>query len=176
MRIAPAVPALCAFVFLNLPGVAEALNSDESQFTGWLHAIAEMHGQPITFHSRPIPDFGEQLARVNREINRVQYTQVFEAYWETPSEFLKYGGQCRDYAVAKYAQLHELGVADADMALTVVRIKATGEYHAVLLVQHGGAVYVLDNLKRTVQGAARLKDFEIVYFINRIGWGQSGSH
>ena len=78
--------------------------------------------------------------------------------------------------MAKYARLYELGVADADMALTVVRIKATSEYHAVLVVRHGGHMYVLDNLRRTVQGAARLKDFEIIYFINyfinRIGWAK----
>jgi hypothetical protein len=30
-------------------------------------------------------------------------------------------------------------------------------------------VGVLDNLKRSVQTAERLEDFEIVYFINRIG-------
>jgi predicted transglutaminase-like cysteine proteinase len=167
-----AVPALCAIAFLALPGIAEALDSDESQFTGWLHAISEIEDEPVTYRSRPIANLGEQLARVNREINRVQYTQEFDTYWETPSEFLRNGGQCREYAVAKYARLYALGVADADMALTVVRIKATGEYHAVLIVQHGGAGYVLDNLKRTVQTAARLKDFEIVYFINRIGWGQ----
>jgi predicted transglutaminase-like cysteine proteinase len=167
-----AVPALCAIALLALPGAAGALDPDESQFTGWLHAITEMRGEPIRHESRPIANFSEKLARVNREINRVQYTQAFDAYWETPSEFKRYGGQCREYAVAKYARLYELGVADADMALTVVRIKATGEYHAVLVVRHGGAVYVLDNLRRTVQGAARLRDFEIVYFINRIGWSR----
>src|SRR5579872_5675978 len=163
-----AVPTFCAIALLTLPGSADALNPDESQFTGWLHAISEMVGQPIRYETPYIPDFGKKLARVNRQVNDIPYTQDFDTYWETPSEFFRNGGQCREYAVAKYARLHALGVADADMALTVVRIKATGEYHAVLIVRHGGGVYVLDNLRRQVQTAARLNDFEIVYFINRI--------
>ena len=61
-------------------------------------------------------------------------------------------------------------MVDADVALTVVRIKATGKYHAVLVVRQHGAVCVLGNLQCEVQGASRLKDFEIIYLINRIGW------
>ena len=106
----------------------------------------------------------------NREINPYQYNAAFEAYWETPSQFRQLGGQCRDYAVAKYARLYDLGVADADMGLTAVRIRKTGELHAVLVVRHQGRVYVLDNLRTNVQGAERLRDFEVVYFINRVGW------
>jgi len=45
------------------------------------------------------------------------------------------------------------------MALTVVRVKATGEYRAVLVVRQHGAVHALETLRHTVQ-AARLKDFE----------------
>jgi hypothetical protein len=32
-------------------------------------------------------------------------------------------------------------------------------------------MYVLDNLRREVQGAARMRNFETIYFINLLGWG-----
>lgn len=65
-----------------------------------------------------------------------------------------------------------MGVADADMEFTTVRIISTGQLHAVLIVRHQGRVYVLDNLRKEVQGPERLRDFQLVYFINRIGWHQ----
>jgi predicted transglutaminase-like cysteine proteinase len=168
-----ALPALCAIAILSASHVrAESLNPDESQFTGWLHAISEMQDKPIRYHSRPIANFPQQLARINREINAYPYNGAFDAYWEKPSELRQLGGQCRDFAVAKYARLYDLGVADADMELTAVRIRKTGELHAVLVVRHHGHVYVLDNLRSEVQGLDRLKEFEPVYHINRIGWSR----
>ncbi len=167
----PSIPALCAIAILSAGQVhGESLDHDESQFTGWLHAISEMQGEPLRYHSQPIADFSRHLARINREINAYHFNDAFENYWETPAEFREYGGQCRDYAVAKYTALYNLGVADADMELAAVRIRRTHELHAVLIVRHQGHVYVLDNLRHDVQGPERLNDFEAVYLINRIGW------
>ena len=168
------IPALCAIAMLSLPAHAVRLDPDESQFSGWLHATSEMSDKPVRHSSRPISNFEQQLARVNREVNASFFTDAFDTYWETPSEFRRNGGQCRDYAVAKYARLYDLGVADADMELAVVRIKQTGQYHAVLLVRHVGRVYVLDNLRRDVVGMERFRSFVPVYFINRIGWREPG--
>jgi predicted transglutaminase-like cysteine proteinase len=74
--------------------------------------------------------------------------------------------------VAKYARLYDLGVADADMELTAMRIRKTGEFHAVLVVRHRRRIYILDNLRRNLQGPKRMTDSEVVYFINRVGWRQ----
>ena len=79
-----------------------------------------------------------------------------------------------DYAVARYAKLYDLGVGDADMELTVLRIKRSRQLHAVLVVRHQGRVCTLDNLRRDVQGPERMREFEVVYFINR-GGGVSDS-
>lgn len=59
-----------------------------------------MEDRPVRYHYQLIADFLRQLARINREINAYHFNDVFDAYWETPSEFRQLGGQCRDYAVA----------------------------------------------------------------------------
>src|SRR5277367_4378556 len=67
------VPALCAIAILSGPAHADSLNHDESQFTGWLHAISEMQGSQVRYHSQPIADFPHQLARINRENQRLPF-------------------------------------------------------------------------------------------------------
>jgi hypothetical protein len=79
---------LCAIAILSASQVrAEPLNPDESQFTGWLHAISEMQDKPIRYHSQPIANFLQQLERINGEVNQREYTRQFDSCWETPSEF-----------------------------------------------------------------------------------------
>lgn len=70
-------------------------------------------------------------------------------YWATPREFLqKGGGDCEDYAIAKYYALKALGVPANDMFITVVGYPDKKGMHAILVVLDGDDYYVLDNLKK----------------------------
>jgi hypothetical protein len=80
--LTPALPALCAIAILSGPAYADSLNHDESQFTGWLHAVSEMDGRPIRYHSQPIADFPQKLARINREINAYPFNDSFDEHLE----------------------------------------------------------------------------------------------
>jgi predicted transglutaminase-like cysteine proteinase len=92
-----------------------------------------------------------QLLAVNTFVNSAPYV-ADEAnwgeidYWESPDELFARGGDCEDYAIAKYLSLRALGLGASDLRLVVLRERTRGDAHAVLLVKFGGATLVLDNL------------------------------
>jgi predicted transglutaminase-like cysteine proteinase len=91
------------------------------------------------------------LIRVtNRFFNDIAYRSDEDAYsqseyWAAPSEFLFNGGDCEDFAIAKYVALRALGVLDSEMRLVVGRDTDKQRNHAVLIVASSGEQYVLDS-------------------------------
>lgn len=95
----------------------------------------------------------EKLDFVNSLWNRIGYVDDMtnygkEDYWAKPSQFMERGGDCEDYAIAKYLTLKKLGMDPDDMRILIVKLKQTGEAHAVLHVFDGQNGYVLDNLQK----------------------------
>lgn len=79
-----------------------------------------------------------------------------EDYWASPEEFLRGGGDCEDYALAKMAMLRSLGWPEADLELVVVADMAQGgRTHAVLRARLNGADWLLDNQSAGLRPAAR---------------------
>jgi len=95
-------------------------------------------------------------------------------FWETPIEFLRHGGDCEDYAVAKYMALLALGVPVDDMRVTVVDDQELGVTHAVLLVADDDRYDLLDNLTDEVVPVAGLPIYRPIYAINEHGWWNYG--
>lgn len=145
-------------------------------FPQFKHAMKDLADSPITYKSERIDHFYSKLAAINDEVNGVRFVHKednilnLENYenWSTPAEFAKFGGECREYTVAKYYRLRQLGIADSDMKIAVVKIIGTETIHAVLIVHYEGKDYVLDNLKKSVQSIKRMNDFSVFYYINRI--------
>jgi predicted transglutaminase-like cysteine proteinase len=162
---------ICAIIFFSQAAHAECGNVPQP----WRHAFSELCGKEVT-KSKHIDDFPEKLAAMNREVNKNFYTEtslVFRKinYWAAPSEFYKWGGMCREFAVAKYYRLAKLGIADTDMRIDVVHLKS-GEDHALLEMQYEGNVYVLDNRDNVVHDLAFMDDMEMLFAVNRIHvWG-----
>lgn len=75
-------------------------------------------------------------------------------YWATPKEFkANRGGDCEDYAIAKYFALRFLGLDAEPMRIVIVKdntrsSKAKLELHAVLAVKANGSWFILDNNAR----------------------------
>lgn len=75
-------------------------------------------------------------------------------YWASPKEFIRQrGGDCEDYAIAKYFALRYLGIKADRMRIVVVRSKdENGRYapqmHAVLAVRANSIWFILDNNAR----------------------------
>lgn len=91
-------------------------------------------------------------------------------HWETPYEFLRKGGQCQDYAVAKYLLLRAAGVPAADLRVVVVRDRKLGLDHAVTIAYVDGDALLLDNLRRAVVSATSAHEYQPYYSINEQGW------
>jgi hypothetical protein len=106
----------------------------------------------------------KRLALVNRYINRRGYrrerilphasvatssrpAQAARAgnRWQTLVEFLERGGDCEDFATAKYFLLREMGVPEEDLRVLVVYDRTVREHHAVVAVRRpGGPAWLLE--------------------------------
>jgi predicted transglutaminase-like cysteine proteinase len=131
----------------------------------WRNFVAELANLPLR----------ERVERANAVLNRVRYVTA-EAnwhdpdHWETPFEFLVHGGQCEDYAIAKFMALEQSGVPEAELRFVVVRDTLESADHAVTVVYVDGEALVLDNQADAVLPARTLARYVPYYSINRSGW------
>ncbi|MFM9970508.1 MAG: transglutaminase-like cysteine peptidase [Burkholderiales bacterium] len=116
----------------------------------------------------------EALQRVNSYLNRVPYKDDIahwkaEDYWATPAEMVaSNGGDCEDYAIAKYFLLKELGVPLSRLRMVYVRAGRTAQAHMVLAYypQPNAEPLILDNLEDRVRAASNRPDLSPVYSFN----------
>lgn len=98
----------------------------------------------------PALDLQAKLEAANAAINRYRYVSAEtnwddSLYWETPFELLRKGGQCQDFAIAKYLLLREANVLpDEDLQFVAVYGINLGG-HAVLIANIDGQAWVLDS-------------------------------
>jgi predicted transglutaminase-like cysteine proteinase len=176
-------------------GTREIFSSDSSAFFKW-HGVlerfaAERRAEPVCAPGAAEPcqpaewgavvasldglELRAKLDRVNAAVNRHPYIPSTvnwheSNHWETPFEFLRKGGQCQDYAVAKYLLLREAGVPASSLRLVVLRDTHLGLDHAVTVAFVRGEALVLDNQQQEVVPASRLDYCRPYYSINEQGW------
>ncbi|MDB5740850.1 MAG: uncharacterized protein JWP16_1890 [Alphaproteobacteria bacterium] len=131
----------------------------------WLTFLATQAGQPRRV----------QLDAVNRWANAKPYVEDWvnwqvSDYWETPGEFIARGGDCEDFAIAKYFSLVRLGFPVHDLRIVVVSDTLTHGFHAVLAVRLDGAVWLLDNLLPQAVPMESQPQYVPVYSLNGEGW------
>jgi predicted transglutaminase-like cysteine proteinase len=118
-----------------------------------------------------------QLERVNRFFNTMAFVDddihwKKADYWATPIEFLaSEGGDCEDFAIAKYFTLIKLGIAEDRLTLTYVKAMRLNKAHMVLTYypSPGAEPLVLDNLIETIQPSSQRTDLLPVYSLNGSG-------
>lgn len=93
-----------------------------------------------------------RIGEINRAINlAVRWVDDMTQYgvpdlWAPPlMTFASEAGNCKDYAIAKYVALQEIGFTADDLRVVVVRDRPTGELHAVAAVRYEGRWLILDN-------------------------------
>ena len=116
-----------------------------------------------------------QINAVNRYLNAVRYipdrrNNGTADYWSTPREFLGRGGDCEDYAIAKYLSLRTLGFDPNDMRIVVLQDMSRNLAHAVLVLYHEGERLVLDNQLKMVVAARKIRHYRPYYSINESYW------
>lgn len=118
-----------------------------------------------------------KLERVNRFFNAMTFVddEVHwnkADYWATPVEFLASGGgDCEDFAIAKYFTLIKLGMEEERLTLTYVKALRLNKAHMVLTytATPGAEPLVLDNLIDAIRPSSQRTDLLPVYSLNGSG-------
>lgn len=119
----------------------------------------------------------DKLERVNKFFNQVNFVSdeihwLKKDYWATPIEFLaSNGGDCEDFALAKYFTLKMLGVPEKKLNLTYVKAWKLNQSHMVVTyyTTPGAEPLVLDNLINSIKSATKRTDLLPVYSFNGSG-------
>ncbi len=122
-----------------------------------------------------------QLAQINREWNQYPYRTDLENYglsdyWATPTELIEQGGDCEDFAIAKYFHLRSVGVAVSKLRLAFVKLWTHNKIvdHMVLLVEDEKQQYwVLDNTTNQIQPIESRQDLQVILEFNEHGLWRS---
>jgi len=118
----------------------------------------------------------EQIIQVNRYVNETPYMQDVanwgeSDHWAAPAEFFAKGGDCEDYAIAKYFSLRKLGVPPEQLRIVVLRDQRRRQTHAVLAVTWEDRTLVLDNLRNRIVPWRELHHYLAIYSLNeRSAW------
>lgn len=161
---------------------SEEYYTDISPFYRWTSVLKRMAANPKT--PKPWADnkiYLQSLSaiamaeKVNNLVNKYQYTadQVNwgkSDYWATPAEFFSHGGDCEDFAIAKYAWLSALGVSEEKLRIAVVYDRIKNIPHAVLIVYINNKAMILDSQVRDIRDSNTTNRYRPIYSINRSGW------
>ena len=112
-----------------------------------------------------------QLEAVNRYVNMAPYLPDLLNYgardhWATPVELFARGGDCEDYAIAKFVALRALGFSNSRLRLVVVQDLKRRRPHAVLAVNVNDRALVLDNQLPWIVPAEALGHYRPFYSVN----------
>lgn len=88
-------------------------------------------------------------------------------HWATVGEFLRRGGDCEDFAIAKYRTLLSAGFPADRMRIVIVEDRQQQIAHAVLAAQIGNRTYILDNQTVDLLPDTAFDRYVPVYSFNR---------
>ncbi|MGF1610183.1 MAG: transglutaminase-like cysteine peptidase [Kiloniellales bacterium] len=120
------------------------------------------------------------LRRVNAYVNGVRYVTDSDNwgkldYWATPDEFFERGGDCEDFAIAKYFSLKMIGFPADQMRIVVLNDRRLRIAHAVLEVRIDDQTFVLDNRYGKVMSWDEVPHYRAIYSVNEATyWVHSG--
>jgi predicted transglutaminase-like cysteine proteinase len=170
-------PCLIILVLLFMSGCGakkkapeEAVELDPGQ-----QRVADWH--VLMREKRDVPEM-EKLESVNSFFNKLVFVDDLyhwgkEDYWATPREMLiSNGGDCEDFATAKYFTLRNLAVPDEKMRLTYVKSLKLKQPHMVLSFYREPTAepLVLDSLIDAILFASERTDLLPIYSFNGQGY------
>jgi predicted transglutaminase-like cysteine proteinase len=114
----------------------------------------------------------QQLRLVNNYFNSKPYeddARLFgvDDYWQFAEEFVRNGGDCEDFVVAKYRTLVAAGFPEENLRIVLVDDRVTLTEHAVLAARVGSAIFILDNQKVGLKLESQVTTYRPLYAFNR---------
>lgn len=157
-------------VVLLLQAVPATAKTDWQQrrVAAWQSLIAENQAEPESV----------RVSQVNAFVNQLSYAEDQNQwdkreYWATPREFiLANGGDCEDFAIAKYFTLRAMGVPDNRLRLVYNLELSRGESHMVLYYypEQNASPLVLDNQTNDLSAPEGRIDLQPIYSFNSAGY------
>jgi len=121
----------------------------------------------------------EKIQRVNEFFNKMDYVSDMDLwqandYWAAPLEFVRCGGgDCEDFAIAKYYTLVKVGVDVDKLRIVYVKELMQNQNHVVLAYyeKEGSDPLILDILTDMICPLSARKDLQFVFEFNeRFVW------
>jgi predicted transglutaminase-like cysteine proteinase len=114
----------------------------------------------------------QQLRLVNRYFNSKPYEDDAHLFgvddrWQFAEEFVRQGGDCEDFVVAKYRTLIVAGFPERDLRIVLVDDRVTRTEHAVLAAKIGSLVFILDNQRVDLKVESQVTTYRPLYAFNR---------
>jgi predicted transglutaminase-like cysteine proteinase len=114
-----------------------------------------------------------RLGEINRAVNLAvhpvsdlaQYGQL--DVWTSPLVTLARGGDCEDYAIAKFVALRLAGVAPDDLRIVIMRDTIRGEDHAVAAARLDGRWLTLDNRRMAMVEDSDIRNYRPTFVIDQ---------
>jgi predicted transglutaminase-like cysteine proteinase len=117
-----------------------------------------------------------RLGEINRAINlKLKLTSDLALYgaedvWSPPLATLAIGGgDCEDYAIAKFVALQEAGVSPDDLRIVILRDDLRVEDHAVVAARLDGHWLTLDNRHMVMVEDHDVRRYRPVFLVDRDG-------
>jgi len=140
-------------------------NQESCLVSEWLSFLRNLEHQSAIQKIRAVNDFANQRQYV---LDKENYGE--DDYWATPAEFLLQNGDCEDYAIIKMLSLKQLGFDVRKMRVVVVQDTNLRIPHAVMAIELGGDILILDNQIREVISHEFIYHYVPVYSISEVGW------
>ena len=171
-----AIAFLMFFILLSMSGCGAKKKAPEEsvELDPGQQRVADWH---ILMREKSDASVMEKLESVNSFFNKLEFVDDLylwgkEDYWATPREMLvSNGGDCEDFATAKYFTLRNLEIPDEKMRLTYVKSLRIKKPHMVLSYYQEPAAepLVLDSLVDVILPASKRTDLIPVYSFNGNG-------
>ncbi len=110
-----------------------------------------------------------RVGHINRAVN-LAIAVAHDGIWRSPLEALASAGDCKSYAVAKYAALGDAGIPAADRRLVIVGVKSRQqEAHVVVVVRLATRWVILDNRTQALVDSLDRHDYLPVLALDHSG-------
>lgn len=172
----------------KLFGSTEKKSRSLKAFTKWTSMFKRFNASLNSAHGQgEMADLKRQIAglqglplhqmatQVNNIINQNRYitdkrNYGQNDYWATPVEFFQKGGDCEDFAIAKYTALRMLGVPENRLRIAIVQDQQKNIPHAVLIVYTDQGGMILDNQIKRATYENRISHYKPIFSINQKAW------
>ena len=117
-----------------------------------------------------------RLGEINRALNlSIKATSDFAQHgqadvWSSPLATLERGGgDCEDYAIAKFVALRSAGIAPDDLRIVIIHDAIRGEDHAVAAARLDGDWLMLDNRRMAMLRDVDVRNHRATFVIGQHG-------